>query len=52
MAEPIKTLKAAASFILYFSPQHSSQKQMDDLKTRFSTEVDQSFEFISENILK
>jgi hypothetical protein len=52
MGEPIKTLKAAAGFILYFSPQHSSIKQMEELKGKFAAEVDLTFEFISESILK
>jgi hypothetical protein len=52
MGELIKTLKSTAGFIANFSSEHSSKKQMEELKSRFSSQIDQHFEFINENIVK
>jgi hypothetical protein len=52
MVEHIKTIKVTTGFIQYFSPQHSSQKMMEELKGRFNAEVDRHLDFITENILQ
>lgn len=52
MVEPVKTLKSTTQFISQISTRHSSLDSMEKLKEKLKSQLDQSFDYINENIIK